>query len=284
MPTISVIVPAMNEAQNLAHVLPRIPRGVHEVILVDGHSIDDTIAVAERLLPGIRIVQQDGKGKGAALRTGFAAATGDIIVMIDADGSTAPEEIPAYVRALTDGADYAKGSRFLPGGGTSDMPIHRRLGNMTFVYMVRLFFGGKYTDLCYGYNAFWTRVVPMLELDTDGFEIETEMNIRVLRRGLKVAEVPSFESERVYGVGRLRTIPDGWRVLKTIFRERFRTRLGPVVRPVPAAFVGVGAPVMADRASRFPMAFEILRGEVAPEIQALAEQHDPMGAPVAAGE
>ena len=284
MPTISVIVPAMNEAQNLAHVLPRIPRGVHEVILVDGHSIDDTIAVAERLLPGIRIVQQEGKGKGAALRTGFAAATGDIIVMIDADGSTAPEEIPAYVRALTDGADYAKGSRFLTGGGTSDMPIHRRLGNMTFVYLVRLFFGGKYTDLCYGYNAFWTRVVPMLELDTDGFEIETEMNIRVLRRGLKVAEVPSFESERVYGVGRLRTIPDGWRVLKTIFRERFQTRLGPVVRPVPAAFSGVGSPVMADRSSRFPMAFEILRGEVAPEIQALAEQHDPHGTPVAAGE
>jgi glycosyltransferase involved in cell wall biosynthesis len=284
MPTISVIVPAMNEAQNLAHVLPRIPRGVHEVILVDGHSIDDTIAVAQRLLPGIRIVQQEGRGKGAALRTGFAAATGDIIVMIDADGSTAPEEIPAYVRALTDGADYAKGSRFLTGGGTSDMPIHRRLGNMAFVYLVRLFFGGKYTDLCYGYNAFWTRVVPMLELDTDGFEIETEMNIRVLRRGLKVAEVPSFESERVYGVGRLRTIPDGWRVLKTIFRERFQTRLGPVVRPVPAALAGVGSPVMADRSLRFPTAFEIIRGEVAPEIQALAEQHDPHGAPVAAGE
>jgi len=133
MPTISVIVPAMNEAQNLSHVLPRIPRGVHEVILVDGHSTDDTIAVAQRLMPEIRIVQQQGRGKGAALRTGFAAASGDIIVMIDADGSTAPEEIPAYVRALTDGADYAKGSRFLPGGGTSDMPLHRKLGNMAFV-------------------------------------------------------------------------------------------------------------------------------------------------------
>ena len=91
MPTISVIVPAMNEAQNLSHVLPRIPRGVHEVILVDGHSTDDTIAVAQRLMPEIRIVQQQGRGKGAALRTGFAAASGDIIVMIDADGSTAPE-------------------------------------------------------------------------------------------------------------------------------------------------------------------------------------------------
>ena len=282
MPTISVIVPAMNEAQNLSHVLPRIPREVHEVILVDGHSIDDTIAVAQRLMPGIRVVQQQGRGKGAAIRTGFAAATGDIIVMIDADGSTAPEEIPAYVRALTDGADYAKGSRFLTGGGTSDMPFHRKLGNMAFVYLVRLFFGGKYTDLCYGYNAFWARVVPMLELDRDGFEIETEMNIRVLRRGLTVAEVPSFESARVYGVGRLRTIPDGWRVLKTIFRERFNSPLGPVVRPATAALAGVGTPVMADRGARYPMAFEILRGEVAPEIEALAEQHDALAPVVAA--
>ena len=115
----------------------------------------------------------------------------------------------------------------------------------------------------------------MLELDRDGFEIETEMNIRVLRRGLVVAEVPSYESARVYGVGRLRTLPDGWRVLKTIFRERFRSPLGPVVRPAPTALAGVGAPVMADRPSRFPMAFEILRGEVAPEVQALAEEHEP---------
>jgi glycosyltransferase involved in cell wall biosynthesis len=274
MPTISVVVPAMNEAENLAHVLPRIPREVHEVILVDGNSHDDTIAVAQQLLPDIRVVQQQGRGKGAALRSGFAAATGDIIVMIDADGSTAPEEIPAFVRALTDGADYAKGSRFVAGGGTSDMPLHRKLGNMGFVYLVRLFFGGHYTDLCYGYNAFWARIVPMLELERDGFEIETEMNIRVLRRGLVVAEVPSFESERVYGVGRLRTLPDGWRVLKTIFRERFRSPLGPVTRPAPTALATVGTPVMAERPSRFPMAFEILRGEVAPEVQALAEEHE----------
>jgi glycosyltransferase involved in cell wall biosynthesis len=283
MPTVSVIVPAMNEAQNLSYVLPRIPCGVHEVILVDGHSTDDTIATAQRLMPEIRIVQQQGRGKGAALRTGFAAASGDIIVMLDADGSTAPEEIPAYVRALTDGADFAKGSRFLPGGGTADMPLHRKLGNKTFVYLVRLFFGGQYTDLCYGYNAFWARIVPLLELDRDGFEIETEMNIRVLRRGLTVAEVPSFESARVFGVGRLRTIPDGWRVLKTIFRERFQNQLGPVVGLVPPVFLEVGSPVMAARSPRFPMAFDILRGEMAPEIQALAEEHDPLGAPVTGG-
>jgi glycosyltransferase involved in cell wall biosynthesis len=175
--------------------------------------------VARHLLPDVRIVTQQGRGKGAALRSGFAAATGEIIVMLDADGSTDPREIPAYVGTLLAGADFAKGSRFAQGGGTADMPFHRRMGNWAFAMMVRIFFGGNYTDLCYGYNAFWTRTLKHLRLMGEGFEIETEMNIRALRAGLRVYEVPSFEAERVVGVGRLQTIPDGWRVLKTIVRE-----------------------------------------------------------------
>jgi glycosyltransferase involved in cell wall biosynthesis len=236
---VSVVIPALNEARNLPHVLPRIPGWVAEVILVDGHSTDDTVAVARQLLPGIRIVAQEGRGKGAALRTGFAAATGDIIVMLDADGSTDPAEIPAYVRALLRGADFAKGSRFLRGGGTADMPRHRRVGNAAFVQMVRLFFGGRFSDLCYGYNAFWARVLPLLQLDGDGFEIETMMNIRALQAGLKIAEVPSFEAARIHGEGRLRTIPDGWRVLQTIYRERCTPRrLADLAAPI-----GWGGPV-----------------------------------------
>ena len=217
---VSVVVPALNEAENLPHVLPLIPHWVHEVILVDGNSVDDTVAVARALLPSIRVVTQQRRGKGAALQSGFAAATGDIIVMLDADGSTDPREIPAYIGPLLSGADFAKGSRFLQGGGTADMSLHRRLGNLGFVYLVRIFFGGQYTDLCYGYNAFWKRVLPVLSLSGDGFEIETVMNVRALRAKLKIAEVPSFEAPRVHGEGRLRTFPDGWRVLKAIMRER----------------------------------------------------------------
>lgn len=218
-PTISVVIPAINEAENLPHVLPLIPHWVDEVLLVDGHSTDGTVATARQLLPGIRIVQQEGCGKGAALRTGFAAATGDIIVMLDADGSTDPAEIPAFIGVLLSGADYAKGSRFAHGGGTADMPWYRRFGNRCFVTLVRLLFGGAYSDLCYGYNAFWADVVPRLDLDGCGFEVETMMNVRALRLGLRVVEVPSFEDKRRYGSGRLRTFPDGWRVLKTIFHE-----------------------------------------------------------------
>jgi len=233
-PTISVIVPAMNEAANLPHVLPRIPTDVLEVILVDGNSTDDTVSVARSVLPSIRIVKQHGRGKGAALRTGFAAARGDIIVMLDADGSTAPEEIPSFVRALTDGADFVKGSRFLPGGGTADMQLYRKLGNAAFVAMVRLLFGGRYTDLCYGYNAFWRQVVPQLGLDGNGFEIETMMNVRALKIGLRIVEIPSFESQRIHGESNLHTIPDGLRVLRTIVRERFSGGVRAVA-PMPSS-------------------------------------------------
>jgi glycosyltransferase involved in cell wall biosynthesis len=222
---VSVVIPALNEAENLVHVLPRIPTWVDELILVDGHSTDDTVAVARRLCPNIRILQQERKGKGEALRVGFAAATGDIIVMLDADGSTDPAEIPSFIGPLLAGADFVKGSRFLQGGGTADMSPLRRAGNWVFTKAVQVLHGGRYTDLCYGYNAFWARVLPALRLDGDGFEIETVMNVRALRAGLRVAEVPSFEKCRIHGESHLRTFPDGWRVLKAIGRE---TRRQPV--------------------------------------------------------
>ncbi len=220
LPTISVVVPALNEAPNLTYVLPLIPTWVSEVILVDGGSTDDTVAVAKSLMPDIRIVTQSGRGKGNALRAGFTSATGDIIVMLDADGSTLPTEIPAFVGVLLAGADFAKGSRFSQGGGSEDISLFRSLGNLYFVLMARLLFGGRYTDLCYGYNAFWRRHLDVLELDADGFEVETMMNLRALQRGLKVVEVSSFEACRRFGSSRLRAVPDGMRVLRIVLRER----------------------------------------------------------------
>ena len=219
-PRISVVIPALNEAENLPHVLPLLPAKLHEVVLVDGNSRDNTVAIARQLLPEIRIVTQDRPGKGAALCAGFAACTGDIVVMLDADGSTDPAEVPLFVDALRAGADFVKGSRFLPGGGTADMPLHRQLGNLSFVFLTRILFGTRFSDLCYGYNAFWLEVVDRLELDATGFEIETMMNIRAHCAGLKIAEVPSFEHKRRYGDAQLRTFADGWRVLKTILAER----------------------------------------------------------------
>jgi glycosyltransferase involved in cell wall biosynthesis len=222
-PTVSVLVPTLNEARNLEHVLPRMPSLVDEVVLIDGGSTDGTIEVARSLRPDIRIVREPRPGKGRALRTGFHASSGDIIVTIDADGSTDPREIPRFVSALLDEADFVKGSRFLHGGGTADMDRLRRAGNWCLTRAVRVAFGGQYTDLCYGFNAFWRDVLPFIDdCRVDGFEVETHMNVRVLRAPLVVREVPSFEYERIHGVSNLRTFQDGLRVLRTIVTERRR--------------------------------------------------------------
>jgi len=227
-PTISVVIPARNEAPNLRHVLPYIPREVTEVILVDGHSSDDTIAEARRLLPSIRVIQQTARGKGDALHMGFMASTGDIIVMLDADGSTDPTEIPRFVEALMQGNDFAKGSRFLKGGGSADVTILRRWGNTCLRSLVNILFRTRFSDLCYGYNAFWRACLDDVIVDCAGFEVEALLNIRMHTAKLKIVEVPSFEESRLYGESNLHAFRDGWRVLCTIIRERARSKTNQV--------------------------------------------------------
>jgi glycosyltransferase involved in cell wall biosynthesis len=219
---VSAVIPTLNEAANLPHVFSRVPDCVDEVVIVDGHSSDDTVAVAKALLPNVRIVIQTGRGKGDALACGFAAARGDIIVMLDADGSTDPAEIPIYLQALLAGADFAKGSRFVEGGDTVDITLFRSFGNRVLNGVVNVLYRTQYTDLCYGYNAFWTDVLPMIDVTCDGFEVEALMNVRAVKAGLTVAEVPSIEYERLHGVSKLHPIRDGIRVLRTIVGERFR--------------------------------------------------------------
>jgi len=216
---ISVVIPTLNEAANLQHVLPYIPSCVHEVILVDGHSTDGTIEVAQQLLPTVRIIPQTGEGKGNALCVGFAACTGDIIVMLDADGSANPNEIPRFVDALTAGYDFAKGSRFIQDGGSHDITILRNIGNYWLCKLVNTLYRTYFSDLCYGYNAFWRHCLDYVRIDCDGFEVETLINLRMHKANLRIVEVPSFEYRRVHGQSNLHTFRDGWRVLKTILRE-----------------------------------------------------------------
>ncbi|MET3805979.1 glycosyltransferase involved in cell wall biosynthesis [Nakamurella sp. UYEF19] len=233
-PTVSIVVPARNEARNLEVVLPGLPDGV-EVIVVDGHSQDDTEQVVNVVRPDAAFVQQTRRGKGNALAVGFARATGDIIVMFDADGSADPAEIDRFVTALKNGADFAKGSRVLAGGGSADITLLRDTGNRALTWLTNRGFRTRYTDLCYGYNAFWADVLPHLDLppthptsDTmvwgDGFEIETLINCRVAVADLRVAEVPSVELLRLFGASNLHAVRDGLRVLKTIATEWRRAR------------------------------------------------------------
>jgi glycosyltransferase involved in cell wall biosynthesis len=232
-PRVSVVVPTFNEARNLPFVFNLMP-DVFEVILVDGLSTDDTMQVARRLRPNVRIVAQTRRGKGNALACGFAAARGDIIVMLDADGSADPREIPRFVRALIEGADFAKGTRFSTGGGSGDITRLRRYGNKMLNGIVNVAYGTTYSDLCYGYNAFWRHCLPSFKLQVgepgtemvwgDGFEVETLINVRAAQARLRVVEVPSYEAVRIHGESNLNAISDGLRVLRTIAVERRHSR------------------------------------------------------------
>jgi glycosyltransferase involved in cell wall biosynthesis len=255
LPRVSVVMPTLNEAENLPHVLARLPADLHELIVVDGGSRDGTVAVASRLRPAARVVMQTRTGKGNALACGFAAATGDIIVTVDADGSADPAELPRFVQALLQGADLAKGTRFAEGGGSADITRVRAAGNRALSWLVNRCFGTGYTDLCYGYNAFWRRLVPLLTPDAaappvpgragglgDGFEVEALMYLRAARAGLRIVEVPSYEHRRIHGASNLRTVGDGVRVLRTIMRERRHAVRAPGAPAWPApTFASAGS-------------------------------------------
>jgi glycosyltransferase involved in cell wall biosynthesis len=238
-PTVSVVIPAKNEARNLPHVFAGLPNALHQVILVDGGSTDDTVRVARRLRTGITIIGQTRKGKGNALACGFQRATGDFIVTIDADGSTDPAEIHHFVNALKEGADFATGSRFIPGGGSSDLTRLRRFGSCCLSRFANLLYGTCFTDPNYGYNAFRRECLSVMELDGgeregidattmlwgDGFEVETLIHVRIAKAGLRVAEIPCFERSRYFGSSNLNAFSDGIRVLRTIHAERRRGAL-----------------------------------------------------------
>ena len=247
---LSVVIPTLNEARNIGYVLQAMPVCVDEVILVDGHSVDGTVEAARAVRPDLRVVRQSRRGKGNALAAGIVAARGEYVVMLDADGSMDPGEVPAFVEALEAGADYVKGTGFRTPGGSSDLTLLRRIGNAALNGLTNVLFKTEFTDLCYGYNAFRREChhvfgLPdpgeqqLLPVWGDGFEVETLINIRAAKAGLVIHEVASFEHPRRHGESNLNTFRDGFRVLRTIMQERFRKdgqvapteQLPPLARP-----------------------------------------------------
>jgi glycosyltransferase involved in cell wall biosynthesis len=219
-PVVSVVIPTLNEEQNIGWVLERLPVEVDEIVIVDGRSTDGTIDAVLAARPDARVILEPRPGKGAALRAGFDAAHGDYVVMLDADGSMDPGEITRFIAALRAGGEVVKGSRFMPGGGTTDMTAVRRAGNAGLLGLVNVLYGCRLTDLCYGFCAFRRAAIVKLALSSDGFEIETEITVRAVRARLRITEVPSFESPRRYGDSNLSAWRDGRRVLHTLLHER----------------------------------------------------------------
>lgn len=228
--TVSVIVPAKNEAGNIAWVLEHMPLSVDEVIVVDGNSTDRTVEVARAIRPDVVIVSEPGRGKGTAMRTGFEVARGIFVVVLDADGSMDPRDIDLYVEQLAAGADLVKGSRYVAGGGSTDLTLVRSLGNRALLFASNLLYRQSFTELCYGFMALRTSRIPELRLEATGFEIETEIVTKAVRHGFAVAEVPSREAPRISGASNLHAFRDGMRILRTILREAlpWRNRRVPV--------------------------------------------------------
>lgn len=218
-PLVSIVIPTLNEERSLPDVLQGVVELAGEIVVVDGHSTDRSLEVARSLVPDAVVVEQPGTGKGDALRAGFAASTGDAVVMLDADGSMRPEEVSLFVDELRAGAEVVKGSRFLPTAGSDDIDFIRRLGNHGLVVLFNRLYGAHFTDLCYGYMAFWHRCLPALEFDVDGFEVEAALNVRSVLAGLRVAEVPSYELSRRFGQSNLHAVRDGWRIARLVLGE-----------------------------------------------------------------
>ena len=244
--TVSVVIPALNEEPNIAWVLERLPTFVDEVVLVDGHSVDRTVSVARAVRRDVVVVTQNGGGKGAALRAGFAAASGDIIVMIDADGSMNPAEIDQFVTPLLNGYDLVKGSRFLTHGGSLDFTLLRRVGNQALTRLTNSLFLIRFSDLCYGFCSFRRECLPALALTAHGFEIETELVVHAVKANLRIAEVPSVELRRRCGRSNLRTFHDGQLVLRALVRERVARRPRPVVDPIDQQALYHWRPLVTD--------------------------------------
>ncbi len=219
-PYVSVVIPTLNERKNIAKLLRRLKSELeglsYEIIVVDGHSNDGTARIAKSF--GAKVLY-DSFGKGSALVKGMYAAKGSIVISMDADLSNKPQEMPLLIAGIKAGYDVCMGSRFLTGGGSEDMPALRVFGNKVFVHMVNLLYGARYTDLCYGYRSFSRKALRILKLEEKGFGIETEISIKAKKSGLKVLEVPSYEKRRANGEAKLRTVRDGFRILKTIIKN-----------------------------------------------------------------
>jgi Glycosyl transferase family 2 len=221
--TCSVVIPTLNEAGNIVTVLRQLDE-FDDIVLVDGMSDDGTVALARATRPDITVLERKPRGKGDALRAGFEAATGDVIVIMDADGSMDPEEVNVYMSMIALGFDLVKGSRLACGGGSHDLTLVRHWGNAALCMLANTLFHTQWTDLCYGYLAFRRSCLPQLALSANGFEIESQILGHAALAGLRIAEIPSIEMPRLTGDSHLNARRDGTRILRAMLAARFAPR------------------------------------------------------------
>lgn len=227
MNNVSIVIPAKDEEDNLHNLLkdlydtlPKLEDKYNfEVICVDDHSVDKTSDIARSF--GATVVQnRERSGKGMALRAGFQQAKGDIFVMMDADYSHRPEELPVFLDAFQDGVGLVIGSR-MAGGSEEYTPV-RAIGNAFLSTTLGLCTGRYLSDSLNGYKAFRRDVFTDFKYTSQAFEIEIELIANTLRKGYAIREVISHERARAGGVEKSKVIRHGTRFLLRIFWERYK--------------------------------------------------------------
>jgi glycosyltransferase involved in cell wall biosynthesis len=219
---LSVIIPAYNEEDGIAEIVDRVLAvrpvldelsvGLELIVVDDGSS--DRTAEATRTRPGARLVcHTKNRGYGAALKTGFRAARGDLLAFLDADGTYPPERLPELCRHALDGAELVVGSR--RSGAESEMPFVRRLGNFVWSNLVTLLSTRRVIDPASGMRVFRREVLHRLYPLPDGLNFTPVMSTRAIHEGVSLVEVPIPYKERV-GRSKLSVVHDGMRFLQTI--------------------------------------------------------------------
>jgi glycosyltransferase involved in cell wall biosynthesis len=218
---VSIIIPVINEVENIPLVLPRIPsmQEIGEIILVDGGSRDGTVEAAKTVLPTVHIVRQGGTGKSDAVRCGVQASRGEYVLILDADGSHDPSDIPRFIDFAKSGYDLVKGSRLLPGGGSHDETwLRRALVRLTDI-VANALWGTDFTDIVFGMFLIHRQRFLDLRLTSNGFAIETQCMARSMQRGYRIKEIPVIERPRLRGRSHLSIFRDGWYIGSTVFVE-----------------------------------------------------------------
>ena len=221
--TISIVIPTLNEEQTIGSIISQSQIHCDELIIVDGHSKDRTLDIASTF--DVKIISDNGKGKGAALRKALSVATKDIVVFIDADGSHDPADIPKIVEPIIQGkADHVTASRIL--GGSSELfggiDEFLRLGGSSFITeCINWRFKTRISDSQNGFRAIKRDVANDLDLRENITTIEQEMVIKTLKKGYKIAEVPSHEYVRAFGKSSIKLRKVWFRYGYSLFKYLF---------------------------------------------------------------
>jgi glycosyltransferase involved in cell wall biosynthesis len=218
---VSVVIPVFNEEQTVGDIITRTKRtlkqmGVpYEILVVDDGSVDKSADISQA--KEAHVIKENHQGKGYALRSGFRQAKGELIVTLDADGSHKPEEISMVALCIKeDRADFVIGTRFFNTVNKTKIPKVNRTGNRLFNDLIGFLTGVKVSDSQSGFRAIKSSLIKGMKLRSRGYEVESEILIKALRMGARIAETPISFDQRTVGVSKLDPIRDGLRILYAI--------------------------------------------------------------------